>query len=183
MSGSTCALPCVVAAALLPLTVAGSKPRDGQHDFDFEIGVWETRLKRLVRPLSGSATWFEYAGATTVRKVWNGRANLVELEVHGPQGHIEGLSLRLYNPDAHQWSLNFSNSSSGTLSPPVYGEFKDGRGEFFGQDSLGSRAILVRFVITPLTPDSIRFEQAFSDDGGKTWEVNWIATDTRVKEK
>jgi len=90
---------------------------------------------------------------------------------------------RLYNPDAHQWSLNFSNSSSGTLSPPVYGEFKDGRGEFFGQDSLGSRAILVRFVISPLTPDSIRFEQAFSDDGGKTWEVNWIATDTRVKEK
>ena len=90
-------------------------------------------------------------GTTTVRKVWNGRANMVELEVHGPQGHIEGLSLRLYNPDAHQWSLNFSNSSSGTLSPPVYGELKDGRGEFFGRDSLGSRAILVRFVISPLT--------------------------------
>ena len=106
MSGSTRALPCIV-AALLPLAVAGSKPRDGQHDFDFEIGVWETRLKRLVHPLSGSATWVAYAGTTTVRKVWNGRANLVELEVDGPQGHIEGLSLRLYNPDAHQRSLNY----------------------------------------------------------------------------
>jgi len=183
MSGLAFALPCILAAALLPLAVAGPKPRDGQHDFDFEIGVWETRLKRLTHPLSGSATWVEYAGTTKVRKVWDGRANLVELEVHGPQGPIEGLSLRLYNPDAHQWSLNFSNSRGGTLSPPVYGEFKDGRGEFFGQDSLGSRAILVRFVISPLTPDSIRFEQSFSDDGGKTWEVNWIATDTRLKEK
>jgi hypothetical protein len=63
----------------------------------------------------------------------------------------------------------------------VYGEFKDGRGVFFGQDALGPRAILVRFVITPISPDSIRFEQAFSDDGGKTWEVNWIAEDTREK--
>ena len=138
-------------------------------------------LHEAVKP---SAAYSEpFAGTTTVRKVWNGRANLVELEVDGPQGHIEGLSLRLYNADAHQWSLNFSNSSGGTLSPPVYGEFKDGRGEFFGQDSLGSRAILVRFVISPLTRDSIRFEQGFSDDAGKTWEVNWIATDTRVKEK
>jgi hypothetical protein len=158
-------------------------PRDGQRDFDFEIGFWETHLRRLVHPLSGSDAWVEYSGTTTARKVWNGRANLIELEVDGPQGHLEGLSLRLYNPDARQWSLSFSNSKSGTLSPPVYGEFKDGRGVFFGQDSLGSRAVLVRFVLSPLSPDSIRFEQAFSDDGGRTWEVNWIAIDSRVKEK
>jgi len=74
------------------------------------------------------------------------------------------------------------NSAGGTLSAPVFGEFKNGRGEFFGQDSLNGRAILVRFVITPLTPDSIRFEQSFSDDAGKTWESNWVATDTRVKQ-
>ena len=173
----------LVAVALVSLAASGSKPRDGSHDFDFEIGVWKTQLRRLAHPLTKSSTWVEYSGTTIVRKVWDGRANLVELEVQGPQGRIEGLSLRLYNPDAGQWSLNFSNSSGGTLSPPVYGEFKDGHGEFFGQDTLGPRAILVRFVITPLTPDSIRFEQAFSDDAGKTWEVNWIATDTRVKEK
>ncbi len=158
------------------------KERDGQHDFDFEIGTWKTQLKRLLRPLTGSTTLVEYTGTTIVRKVWNGRANLVELEVDGPAGHIEGLSLRLYNPQSRQWSLNFSNSAGGTLSPPSIGEFKNGRGEFFAQDTLNGRAILVRFVISDITPTSCRFEQSFSDDGGKTWEVNWIAIDTRVKE-
>ena len=158
------------------------KERDGQHDFDFEIGTWKTHLKRLLRPLTGSTTWVEYEGTTVVRKVWNGRANLVELEVDGTAGHIEGLSLRLYNPEARQWSLNFSSSRGGTLSPPVIGEFKGGRGEFYGQESLNGRAILVRFVISDITPMSVHFEQSFSDDGGKTWEVNWIAVDTRVKD-
>src|ERR1700756_3013769 len=88
----------------------GSMEPDGQHDFDFEIGTWTTHLRRLAHPLSGSTTWIEYQGTTVVRKVWNGRANLVELEVDGPSGHLEGLSLRLYNPESHQWSLNFSNS-------------------------------------------------------------------------
>src|SRR6266480_153659 len=120
--------------------------RDGQHDFDFEIGTWKTHLKRLLHPLTGSTTWVDYEGTTVVRNVWDGRANLVELEADGPPGHFQGLSLRLYNPDARQWSLNFSNSKGGTLSPPVIGEFKNGRGEFYGQDTLGSRAILVRFV-------------------------------------
>ena len=156
--------------------------RDGQHDFDFEIGSWKTQLRRRLRPLTGSTTWVEYQGTTVVRKIWNGRANLVELEVDGPPGHIEGLSLRLYNPESHQWSLNYSNSASGTMSQPVIGEFKNGRGEFFGQDFLNGRAILVRFIISDITPDSCHFEQSFSDDGGKTWESNWIATDTRVKD-
>jgi len=105
----------------------------------------------------------------------------VELKVGGPAGHIEALSLRLYNPQSHQWSLNFSNSKSGTISPPTIGEFKNGRGEFYSQETLNDRAILVRFVISDITPTSCRFEQAFSEDGGKTWEVNWIATDTRVQ--
>jgi hypothetical protein len=133
-----------------------------------------------VHPLSGSSTWVEYEGTTVVRKVWSGRANLVELVADGPAGHLEALSLRLYNPDAHQWSLNFANSATGTLSQPTIGEFKNGRGEFFDQETLNGRAILVRFVITDVTPTSCRFEQSFSDDGGKTWELNWVAVDTRV---
>jgi len=157
--------------------------RDGQHDFDFEIGTWKTHLKRLLHPLTGSTTWVEYEGTSVVRKVWNGRANLLELVADGPAGHFEGLSLRLYNPQSHQWSLNFVNSSVGTMSLPTIGEFKNGRGEFFNQETLNGRAIFVRFVISDITPNSCRFEQAFSDDGGKTWEVNWIATDTRVKEE
>lgn len=169
-------------------TVAKSNPkqadtkRDGQHDFDFETGTWKTHLKRLLRPFTGSTTWVEYEGTTVVRKVWNGKANLVELDVSGPAGHIEGLSLRLYNPESRQWSLNFSNSASGTLSVPTIGEFKNGRGEFYDQETLNGRAIFVRFVISCSDKDTCHFEQAFSDDGGKTWEVNWIATDTRVKD-
>ena len=164
--------------------LAQSKPtlRDGQHDFDFEIGTWKTHLKRLLHPLTGSTTWVEYEGTTVVRKVWNGRANLVELQVDGPAGHIEALSLRLYNPESHQWSLNFSNSAVGTMAVPTIGEFKNGRGEFYDQETLNGRAILVRFVISDIKPDSCHFEQAYSDDGGKTWEVNWIATDTRIKD-
>lgn len=155
--------------------------RDGQHDFDFEIGTWKTHLSRRLHPLTDSTAWVEYEGTSVVRKIWNGRANLVELEVAGPAGHLEGLSLRLYNPQSRQWSLNFSNSGGGTLSQPTVGEFKNGRGEFFDQESFAGRAILVRFVISDITPDSCHFEQAFSNDGGASWEVNWIATDTRIK--
>jgi hypothetical protein len=112
--------------------------------------------------------------------VWNGRANLAELVVDGPAGHVEGLSLRLYNPQSRQWSLNFSNSADGTLTEPAIGEFRNGRGEFYAQETLNGRAILVRFVISDITPGSCRFEQSFSDDGGRTWEPNWVAVDTRV---
>jgi hypothetical protein len=156
-------------------------PRDGQRDFDFEIGKWKTHLKRLVHPLSGSTQWTEYEGVTTVRKVWNGRANLVELVADGPAGHFEGLNLRLYDPQSRQWSLNFANAASGTLGQPTIGEFRNGRGEFYDQETFNGRAILVRFVVSPIDENTVHFEQAFSDDGGRTWETNWIATDTRIE--
>jgi hypothetical protein len=157
-------------------------PRDGQRDFDWEIGTWKTHLRRLQRPLTGSTTWVEYEGTSVVRKVWNGRANLVELDVAGPAGRIEAVSLRLYNPESRQWSLNFANSASGTVAVPAIGEFTNGRGEFYNQESVNGRSIFVRFVIQCATQDVCRFEQSFSPDGGKSWEVNWIATDSRVKE-
>jgi hypothetical protein len=156
--------------------------RDGQRDFDFEIGTWKTHVRRLVKPLTGSTTWTELNGTTIVRKVWDGRANLVELTAEGPGGgKFQGLSLRLYNPETQQWRLHFASSHDGLLNVPTIGEFKDGRGEFFSQETLNGRAIFVRFVITQINADTIRFEQAFSEDGGKTWEVNWIATDTRIR--
>jgi hypothetical protein len=165
-----------------PSGPASASRRDGQHDFDFEIGTWKTHLKRLVHPLTGSTTWVELDGTSVIRKVWNGRANLVELDVEGAQGHVQGLSLRLYNSEAHQWSLNFANSAVGSLSQPTVGEFKDGRGEFYDQETLNGRTILVRNIFLDITPNAYRFEQAFSDDGGKTWETNWVATDTRIQE-
>ena len=169
----------VPATAQPPSTTA--ERRDGQHDFDFEIGVWKTHLKRLVHPLSGSSTWVELDGTTVVRKVWSGRANLAELETDAASGHLQVLSLRLYDPQSRQWSLNTANANGGTLSVPTIGEFRDGRGEFFDQESFNGRTILVRNVWSDISADSCRFEQSFSDDGGKTWEVNWIAVDTRVK--
>jgi hypothetical protein len=187
---SPAVLICLLAMLLLPALPALAQQQapgrpvaaahDGQHDFDFEIGTWKTHLKRLVHPLSGSNEWTEYEGTTIVRKVWNGRANLVELVADGPAGHFEGLSLRLYNPQSRQWSLNFANAASGSLSQPTIGAFKNGRGEFYDQEDFNGRAVLVRFLVIPVDADAIRFEQAFSDDGGKTWEVNWIATDTRM---
>ena len=182
---ATVVVACALAPALRaePVAAQSSERRDGRHDFDWEIGTWKTHLRRLVRPLTGSKEWVEYEGTTTVRKVWDGRANLVELDVAGAAGRLQALSLRLYHPDAHQWSLNFATIGGGTLSIPSIGEFKGGRGEFLSHESLDGRAILVRFVIAPVTADSYRFEQAFSDDGGRTWEVNWIATDLRVKSR
>jgi hypothetical protein len=179
-------IPClmlILAAAPVMAAPAEQARRDGSHDFDGEIGVWKTHLKRLLHPLTGSKEWGEYDGTSVVRKVWDGRANLVELTVHGAEGTFVGLNLRLYNPAAHQWSLNFARSDIGVFSQPTIGAFQNGRGEFYDQESLNGRAIFVRFIITRVNPDQYHFEQAFSDDGGKNWEVNWIATDTRVPEK
>ena len=156
--------------------------RDRQHDFDFEMGAWKQHLKRRLNPLTGSNTWVEFDGTIVGQKIWNGRANLDEFEADGPTGHIEGLTLRLYNPEAHQWSLYWANSKVGYIDgPPQVGEFKNGRGEFYAQDTFKGRAILIRYVWSEITANSAHFEQSFSDDGGMTWEVNWISQMTRAK--
>jgi hypothetical protein len=123
----------------------------------------------------------EYEGTTVVSKVWDGRANLVELDVKGPAGAIEALSLRLYNPESRQWSLNFSNSRGGTMAIRRSASSRRAAGEFYNQDTLNGRSIFVKFVIHCESADICHFEQSFSGDGGHTWEANWIATDTRVK--
>jgi len=154
--------------------------RDGAHDFDWEIGNWTTQLRYLAEPLTGSTRWVEYRGTSDVRPLLGGRANVVELSVEGPAGRIEGVSLRLYNPKARQWTLNFASVRNGLLTPPVTGAFDaKGKSIFYGTDTVNDRMILVRFVISDVTPNSARFEQAFSADGGATWETNWIAVDTR----
>lgn len=148
-------------------------------EFDFHTGTWQTTIRRLVAPLSGSTEWADYTGTTVVRKVWDGRANLVELTASGPSGNLELLSLRLYNPRTQQWALHVGSSRSGELSPPMIGGFANGRGEFFSRETIDGREVRVRFVISDITATSCHFEQAFSVDDGETWEVNWIATDRR----
>jgi hypothetical protein len=157
--------------------------KDGQHDFDFEAGNWKIHLKRLVHPLTGSHTWVEFDGTSVTRKLWDGGAELEQFKTDGPSGHVEGLTLRLYDPQSHLWSLYWANSKTGTLSlPATVGAFKDGRGEFYDQETFEGKPILVRYSWSGITPSSAHFEQAFSDDWGKTWEVNWITDQTRVSE-
>jgi hypothetical protein len=159
---------------------AASALRDGQHDFDFDFGSWKTHSSRLLHPLTGSTTWVQLDGLTVVNKIWDGRANLAEFKADGPTGHLELLSLRWYNPTSHQWNLDFATPGIGTLGVPGVGEFKNGRGDFYDQESINGRTILVRFSIWGITADTAQSEQAFSDDGGKTWETNWINRYTRI---
>ena len=115
-----------------------------------------------------------------VSTLWNGRANLGELSVAGPGGQIEGITLRLYDPQSHQWRLYWANRRDAILQAPTIGQFEGGRGAFFDQEDFQGKAIFVRFTFSDLTPASFRTGQAFSADGGQRWEPNWTATFTRA---
>ena len=173
------AIALAVIVLVFPAAAAAPLPPDGQHDFDFEVGRWHVHLERLVAPLAHSTTWVRLDGTSVVRPVWNGLANLGELEVDGPGGHIEGLSFRVYDPRARQWRIHWANSTDGVLGPAMVGGFRDGRGEFYDQEDFNGRAILVRFIFSGITKTSFSIEQAFSDDGGISWETNWISTFTK----
>jgi hypothetical protein len=172
-------------SALLLLLQSGpsfaSEPRDGAHDFDFNFGTWHTHIKRQTKPLSDSSEFVESNGTVTVRKVWNGLAQLEEIEADGPNGHWEGMSVFLYNPQAHQWSQTFASSKDGLLESPLIGSFKDGKGELYSLDTVNGRTILVRGTWSDIKPDSHHFQEDFSADGGKNWEPVFVADLTRMK--
>ena len=158
--------------------------RDGQHDFDFDTGTWTMHIRRLVHPLTGSTEWTTMEGTNVTHPIWNGRANLAEVEADGASGHLELLALRLYDPAAHQWSIHFATSDVGILSEvPAVGTFRNGQGTFYDSELYHGRNILVRFRIGPVSATEVHSDQAFSADGGRTWETNWINTYTRVSEK
>jgi hypothetical protein len=181
-------LPLIVstsASASGATSTASSPPpagaTDGQRDFDWEIGTWNTEVRVLADPLSETQDeWLRFDGTSVVRPLLDQRANVVELKVAGPTGRIEALNMRLYEPQAKRWSLTFINIRDGLLTPAVYGGFRDRVGEFYGDDQLGGRPIKVRFLIYRQGPDKAKFEQAFSADNGVTWETNWIAVDRRT---
>jgi hypothetical protein len=159
---------------------AAPAPPDGAHDFDFNFGTWHTHIRRLLHPLRGANVWVTYDGTVTVRKVWGGAASVEEIEANGPD-HLEFLNVRMYNKASHQWSLNGASSVDGTLElPAMFGGFEHGRGVFYDQEAFNGRMILDRQTFFNITPMSYAFEQAFSDDGGKTWEPNFVAQLTRT---
>jgi hypothetical protein len=197
MSRRTCNLLAIVALLLVVMagqaywresagiaaaqTIDVAAQHDGQHDFDFYVGKWQVHNRRLLHPLTGSNEWVEFDGTSVARKIWDGRGNMDEYQADGPSGHIEGVTVRLYNNQAHQWSLYWANSKNGEFSmPATVGHFTNQRGEFFDHEVIGGKPVMVRFLWDKLSPKRCRWEQAFSTDEGKTWETNWTMDSTRV---
>lgn len=144
------------------------------NDFDFLFGDWTVHHRRLAKRLENSTEWIEFAGPATARKVLGGLGNFDEIAVNLPEDPYLGATLRLFNPETGNWSIHWMDSRHpGTLDPPMIGRFENGRGLFFGDDTFNGKPIRIRFIWTPLTQTSCRWEQAFSADGGATWETNW----------
>lgn len=155
---------------------------DGQHDFDFLFGNWKVHCRRLLHPLSGLNDWIEFDATDDVHPMWNGRANVEEFKADTPEGHTEGMTIRTYNTKSRQWSIYWSSQRNGSVDfPPMVGEFKNGRGEFYDSEMFNGQGIYVRFIWRVNSPTSCHWEQAFSADGGKTWETNFTWDLTREK--
>lgn len=168
--------------SVAPTADSAPSARDGQRDFDFEIGTWAIHMRRRVHPLSSDTTWVSPEGYThIVQKVWGGRASLAQLESDRPAPHFDGLMLRLYNAQSHQWSIYWGSAKSAALDAPLVGEFTNGRGAFYNQDTFEGRQVFVRVVYSDITPTSFRTESSYSADGGKTWEPTLTQTFTRLE--
>jgi hypothetical protein len=191
-SSFVCALGalCCSCAQAQPATataneVANNPQHDGRHDFDFEVGRWKAHVKTLVHRLSRSTDWDEFRGIVVTRTLpmlegWNES----EMEVDSPQSgkHIELLAVRMYNPSTRQWAIYGASIRTGVFDPPMIGQFRNGRGEFYSQDTWEGRPIFVRFIWNSVDANHTRLEQAYSNDGGQTWETNWIYEGERMSE-
>ncbi|KOU77922.1 hypothetical protein ADK57_00465 [Streptomyces sp. MMG1533] len=141
------------------------------HDFDFFHGEWDVLNRRRTDFLDPDSDWVEFPATHRCWALFDGAANIDEIDM--PYLGAKGLTLRLFDPDARQWSLNWSSSSTGRLFPPVIGRFENGRGEFHGDDTCDGKDVRVRFVWADVSATGAHWEQAFSVDGGATWVTNW----------
>jgi hypothetical protein len=160
---------------------AASAAEDQQHAFDFHFGTWRTHILSRTSTASGATQWIKMTGTVIDQPLWKGRANLEKIEASGGGGHFQGLTLFLYDPKSGQWSQQFASSSDGIMQEPVYGEFKNGRGVFYGWSSGGDKKVLERDIWSDITPHSYHFEIASSADGGRTWVKEFVAQLSRLK--
>lgn len=152
-----------------------------KNAFDFLVGNWNVHHRYLRRRLAGCAEWIEFPGTSSMRKILGGFANMDDDDIHLPAGRYAGVSLRTYDPKKESWSIYWLDSRySGHIDPPLAGRFDDGIGTFHGDDTFKGRPIRVRFLWSRITPTSARWEQAFSDDEGNSWETNWYMDFTRM---
>ena len=157
---------------------AGAGAAAGVGDFDFFVGSWDGRHRRLKKRLAGCDEWDEFTSTGRCWTVFGGAANVDEVNI--PDQGFSGLSVRLLDPATGDWSIYWVNSRDGKLAlPPVVGRFESGVGRFYSDEILDGRAIRVRYTWSGITPVSAHWDQAFSDDGGQTWEINWTMEFTR----
>jgi hypothetical protein len=151
---------------------------DVSHDFDFLVGHWHVDNRRLVKRLQGSDEWESFEATLRGAPLLDGAGNTDELIA--ADGTMIGMAVRFFNPETQQWSDYWVNKRDGILQPPVFGAFVDGVGTFEGRDVFAGTPIRVRYIWSEITPTSVRWEQAFSADDGKTWETNWVMNMTRT---
>ena len=157
-----------------------AEQKDGWQDFDFIFGSWKVHNRRLRERLKGSTDWEEFEGQSSARAILGGLGNIDELAMERDGKSILGFTTRIYNPGSGQWSIYWADSAGATLLAPMVGSFKDGRGEFYDQELFEGRSIYSRFIWSGITATSCKWEQAFSEDGGKTWETNWVMEFERI---
>ena len=152
---------------------------DGAHDFDFWMGLWNAHNRRLRERLKGSTTWDEFEATCVAHPLAGDLGNEDEYRTDFAGGFV-GMTFRFYNPAAKQWAIYWADNRRGLLDPPVVGSFAGDTGIFEGPDTFEGRPIRVRFTWVRINTAAARWEQTFSEDGGKTWETNWVMDMTRV---
>ena len=141
------------------------------NDFDFLAGTWDVSNRWRADFLDETSAWEEFPAISRATRHFDGAASFDEITF--PTKGFAGLTLRLYDPAAGQWSLYWASKRTGTLFPPVTGRFTDGVGEFYGEDTYQGTPVRVRFLWSGITGDAVHWEQAFSADDGRTWVTNW----------
>ncbi|HEX8982504.1 MAG TPA: DUF1579 domain-containing protein [Ktedonobacterales bacterium] len=156
---------------------------DGRNDFDFLIGSWDSVQHKLKKRLQGCDEWDVFSSHSTIRKTLDGLGNFDEVTMELPTGRVVGVTVRTYEPSTQLWRIYWiASNASGPIGEPMVGRFVNGRGEFYDHEIFDGRAIFSRFIWTSRDVDHCRWEQAFSEDGGKTWETNWTMDFTRSRD-
>jgi hypothetical protein len=156
----------------------------GLHGFDFLAGQWRSHHRRLKKSLAGSHEWTEFDGTSKAWSVLDGHGMVDDNVFDVPGGYL-GVTLRAYNPKTGEWAIWWLDGRQPfvPLDPPMKGRFVNGVGIFYADDTLRGKPIRVRFIWSRITRNSAHWEQAFSADGGKTWETNWTTDFRRVSDK
>lgn len=150
-------------------------------EFDFLHGQWKVAHRRLKTRLSGADDWQEFGGQVTVWPTLGGEGNVDDNLLELPDGDYRAMSVRSFDQASGEWAIWWLDGRSPHgMDVPVIGRFEGGEGIFLAEDVFEGRPITVRFRWRNMDTPTPVWEQAFSADGGKSWEVNWTMTFHRM---